>query len=66
MLHEDLILHYNSVCEKHKEMKEQRDKAIERANIAIALNGCFEVELAGLRQELKESYREISELKHGR
>jgi len=56
MLYEDLVEHYNAVCEKCS-------KAIARANDEIAKRGCLEIELAGLRNELKEAYGEISELK---
>ena len=62
MLYSDLTDHYNSVCEKNAILKLERDKAIERANDEIAKNGCIEIELAGLRQELKKLYKEISEL----
>jgi hypothetical protein len=51
----DLVEHYNSVCEKCKQ-------AVERANKAIAEKACLEIELVSLRSELKESYRIISEL----
>ena len=56
MLYTDLVEHYNSVCEKYK-------KAIKRANDEIAYRGCLEIEIAGLKQELKNAYREIAELK---
>ncbi len=55
MTYQDLVEHYNSVCEKCKQ-------AIERANTALADKACLEIELVTLRTELKESYRIISEL----
>ena len=61
MLFNDL---YDTVCIRNNELLKQRDKAVERANNEIAKNVCLEIELAGLRQELKEAYREISEFKH--
>lgn len=56
MLYADLVENYNAVCEKC-------NRAIERTNDEIAKNGCLEIEIAGLRQELKKAYQEISILK---
>jgi hypothetical protein len=57
MLHEDLIQNYNAVCEK-------ANLAIQKANDEIAHRGCLEIEIAGLKQELKKAYNEISKLKY--
>jgi len=66
MLYQDLVDHYNSICEKNHQLEAERNRAIEKANDAIASNGCLEIELAGLRQELKRAYQEISELKNAK
>lgn len=63
MLYEDLKDHYNSVCEKNASLKKERDLAIDRANNEIARNGCLEIEMAGLRLEVKELMRELSKWK---
>jgi hypothetical protein len=59
MSNEDLVEQYNSVCEKCK-------KIISRANEEIAKSACLEVELAGMRVELKAAYEELTELKYQR
>jgi hypothetical protein len=66
MLYSDLVDHYNSICYKNHELEAQRNKAIEKANDTIASKGCLEIELAGLRQELKRAYQEISDLKYAK
>ena len=63
MLYEDLIENFNAVCEKNSTLKAERDLAIEKTNDEIARRGCLEIELAGLREELKKIYQELSKCK---
>ena len=44
---------------------EQRNKAIDRANMEIALRVTVEIERNGLRTALRDAYSQISELKFG-
>jgi hypothetical protein len=56
MPYEDLVENFNALCDKC-------NRAIDRANVEIANRACLEIELAGLREELKIAYGQISALK---
>lgn len=53
----DLLKAFNTLKDKCK-------FAIEKANDEMAKRACTEVEMQGLRDELRLAYAEISELKH--
>ncbi len=56
------MISYNALVENYNALDNKCHKAVERVNNLLAEKGCLEIELAGLREELKNAYREISEL----